>query len=62
VLRQLGLLPDYLPYPYPVKGAEGKKFEYRVPVMGAETAQKLIDETSVESNEMLGFKMREVTE
>lgn len=62
VLRQLGLLPDYLPYPYPVEGAEGKKFEYRVPVMGAETAQKLIDETSVESNEMLGFKMREVTE
>ncbi|KAK1755483.1 hypothetical protein QBC47DRAFT_380509 [Echria macrotheca] len=42
--------------------ATGKKFEYRVPVMGEETAKKLIDENSVESNEMLGFKLREVAE
>ena len=62
VLRQLGLLPEYLPYPHPVQGAEGKKFEYRVPVVGVDSARKLIDENAVESNELLGFKLREVAE
>jgi carboxymethylenebutenolidase len=64
VLRQLGLLPEYLPFPYPLpdgrKPAAGKRFEYRVPVAGAETAEKLINEAAVESNRMLGFEIREV--
>ncbi|KHE85175.1 hypothetical protein GE21DRAFT_5201, partial [Neurospora crassa] len=65
VLRQLGLLPEYLPFPYALPGGRqpgegGKKFEYRVPVAGVETAKKLVDENAVESNEMLGYGVREV--
>lgn len=67
VLRQLGLLPEYLPFPYALPdgrqpGEGGNRFEYRVPVAGLETAKKLVDENAVESNEMLGFEMREVSE
>ncbi|PQE30157.1 carboxymethylenebutenolidase protein [Rutstroemia sp. NJR-2017a WRK4] len=64
VLRQLGLLPGYLPFPYPLPDgrtpAKGKRFEYRVPTAGAETAQKLLDESSVVSNHMFRFEIREV--
>jgi carboxymethylenebutenolidase len=64
VLRQLGLLPEYLPFPYQLpdgRGATpGKRFEYRVPAAGIETARKLIDENSVESNVMFSFNLREV--
>jgi carboxymethylenebutenolidase len=53
-----------LPFPYPLpdgrRPAEGKRFEYRVPATGGETARKMVDEASVESNEMLGFEIREV--
>ncbi|KAK8203627.1 carboxymethylenebutenolidase [Phyllosticta capitalensis] len=59
LLRQLGLLPDYLPFPYPVEGREGK-WEYRLPVAGAETARKLVDERAVESNGMFEYGVREV--
>ncbi|KAK4225277.1 hypothetical protein QBC38DRAFT_483483 [Podospora fimiseda] len=52
VLRQLGLLPEWLPFPY----QEG--CEYRVPVAGIETAKKMVDENSVASNEMLGYQVR----
>ena len=61
VLRQLGLLPEYLPFPYPISGvtaAEGRHFEYRVPTAGIESARKLVDERSVESNQMFDFKTR----
>lgn len=64
LLRQLGLLPEYLPFPYPLpdgrKPAQGKRFEYRVPAAGVGTAEKLKDESSVQSNEMFGFEIREV--
>ncbi|QSZ37047.1 hypothetical protein DSL72_009139 [Monilinia vaccinii-corymbosi] len=64
VLRQLGLLPEYLPFPYALPDgrfpAKGKRFEYRVPTAGVETAQKLIDESSVVSNGLFGFDIREV--
>lgn len=63
-LRQLGLLPEYLPFPYPLpdgrKPTDGKRLEYKVPVAGAESAAKLVDEHGIESNEMLSFKLREV--
>ncbi|KAK8162698.1 hypothetical protein IWX90DRAFT_471889 [Phyllosticta citrichinensis] len=64
LLRQLGLLPEYLPFPYPVPGHEGtgKHFEYRLPVAGVQTAQKLRDERAIPSNEMFGFGVREVQE
>ncbi|KAI2631108.1 hypothetical protein GGS21DRAFT_163912 [Xylaria nigripes] len=62
-LRQAGLLPTYLPFPYAVPGAEpGKQFEYRVPVAGAESAAKLVDAGAVASNAMLEFAVREVAE
>ena len=64
VLRQLGLLPDYLPFPYPLPEghsiAPGKKVEYRLPVAGVEAARKLADESAVESNQMFGYAIREV--
>ncbi|KAH6612830.1 hypothetical protein B0J18DRAFT_441210 [Chaetomium sp. MPI-SDFR-AT-0129] len=63
VLRQLGLLPEYLPFPYALPGGvelgQGKGAEYRVPVAGVETARKLIDENALASNEMIGFTVRE---
>ncbi|KAF4629303.1 hypothetical protein G7Y89_g8846 [Cudoniella acicularis] len=64
VLIQLGLMPEYLPYPYPLpdgtKPAEGKGFEYRVPAAGVETANKIQDKNSEPSNEMFKFEIREV--
>ena len=65
VLVQLGLMPDYLPYPYPLPGGQtpqlGKRFEYRVPAAGVDTATKLQNEHLVPSNEMIDFyKIREV--
>lgn len=66
VLRQLGLLPEYLPFPYTVSGpggeqpSPGKRLEYRVPTAGIETAKKLIDESAAESNAMFAYAIREV--
>jgi len=64
VLRQLGLLPEYLPFPYAVPGEttpeDGKRWEYRVPTAGVETAKKLVDETAIESNRMFEFVVRQV--
>ncbi|PYI00091.1 hypothetical protein BO71DRAFT_393724 [Aspergillus ellipticus CBS 707.79] len=66
VLVQLGLLPQWLPFPYALPGnkhpAPGKKFEYRIPAAGVETAEKLRDGGAVESNAMFGegFGVREV--
>ncbi|KAF4958349.1 hypothetical protein FGADI_2515 [Fusarium gaditjirri] len=62
-LRQLGLMPDYLPFPYAVPGqtgGPGAKYEYRVPVIGIETADKMRDRNSVPSNDMFGYKVRQV--
>ncbi|KAH7080400.1 hypothetical protein BKA63DRAFT_437509 [Paraphoma chrysanthemicola] len=64
VLRQLGLLPEYLPFPHPLpdgrKPAPGKTIEYRVPVAGTDVANKMRDRNSVQSNQMFDFKIREV--
>ena len=54
MLRQLGMLPEYLPFPHPVAGMEGKEVEVKVPVVGVEGARKLQDQRSVESNELMG--------
>ncbi|KAF7560366.1 hypothetical protein G7046_g3782 [Stylonectria norvegica] len=63
VLRQLGLMPEYLPYPHPLpdgkKASPGSVIEYRVPVLGIEVANKMRDRNSVLSNEMFEFKIRE---
>ncbi|TLS26591.1 hypothetical protein PpBr36_04198 [Pyricularia pennisetigena] len=64
VLRQLGLMPEYLPFPYPMPDGRtpepGKQFEYRVPVAGVETANKMRDRNSVSSNDMFEFRVRQV--
>ncbi|KAF4345858.1 carboxymethylenebutenolidase [Fusarium beomiforme] len=61
VLAQLGLMPSYLPYPHPVPNAQSQeKLEYRVPIGGVETAEKLRDKEAVESNEMFAFGLRKV--
>ncbi|KAI8627265.1 hypothetical protein F5Y19DRAFT_183634 [Xylariaceae sp. FL1651] len=63
-LAQAGLLPKYLPFPYALPDgrapAAGKRFEYRVPVAGAETAAKLEDGGAAASNGMFEFAVREV--
>ncbi|KAK3722444.1 hypothetical protein LTR37_002436 [Vermiconidia calcicola] len=65
-LRQLGLMPEYLPFPYDLpdgrRPAAGKRFEYKVPTAGAEISKKLVDERSAESNRMFEFSVREVIE
>lgn len=64
VLRQLGLMPEYLPFPYPLpdgrKPGPGKSFEYRVPVGGIEVAEKMRERSAVPSNEMLAYEVRKV--
>ncbi|KAJ6189913.1 hypothetical protein N7519_004821 [Penicillium mononematosum] len=66
VLVQLGLLPEYLPFPYALPDgsvpAHGKRFEYRVPAAGAESAAKLQNEHEVPSNQMFEYKIREVND
>ena len=62
-LRQLGLLPEYLPFPYPLPEGStlpaGAKAEYRLPVLGIETADKLRNRKSVPSNQMFKYEVRE---
>jgi carboxymethylenebutenolidase len=64
VLAQLGLLPEYLPFPYPLPDAKDaeprKKVEYRVPVEGINSAKKMQDRNSVPSNMMFQYKIREL--
>lgn len=58
-LKQLGLLPEFLPFPYPLpdgrKASEGKQFYYQLPVAGLEAAEKMKDRGSVESNAMFKY-------
>lgn len=71
VLRQVGLLPEYLPWSKPMpdksyfeKGKEehsdSKTMEFRLPVAGAETANKMREKSSVQSNQMFDYRMRHV--
>ncbi|KGO48626.1 hypothetical protein PEX1_103640 [Penicillium expansum] len=64
VLFQLGLMPEYLPLPdslpWGPKPQAGCTLEYRVPGAGIETAEKMVDESSVPSNEMFKFAVREI--
>lgn len=65
VLRQIGLMPEYLPFPYPLPDGSkpvsaGKSLEYRVPVAGLQVAEKMRDRNSGQSNEMFAYTTREV--
>jgi carboxymethylenebutenolidase len=63
-LVQLGLMPEYLPLPYLLADGQrpspGKRFEYRVPAAGRETAQKVREKNSIPSNKMFSYKIREI--
>jgi carboxymethylenebutenolidase len=65
-LIQLGLMPEYLTFPYPLPGGQnpspGRRFEYQVPGAGKETAEKMRDKNAVSSNQMCSYKIREVDE
>ncbi|KAH8698968.1 hypothetical protein BGW36DRAFT_377039 [Talaromyces proteolyticus] len=65
-LFQLGLMPEYLPYPYPLadgsRPAAGKRAEYRVPGTGRATAEKMRDRNCLASNEMFRYSVRVVDE
>jgi carboxymethylenebutenolidase len=55
-LHQAGLLPEWTTFPYAIDGreaAERKKFEVRLPVVSVDGANKLVEEGSVESNELI---------
>ncbi|OGM40678.1 LEA domain protein [Aspergillus bombycis] len=64
VLRQLGLMPEYLPYPYLLPDrqgpAPGRTLEFRVPAAGAETAAKMRDKHAAPSNKLFAGGVREV--
>jgi len=64
-LVQLGLLSEYVPFPHRMldgrEPAPGRRFEVRVPATGVETATKMLDKNWVISNEMLGYKVRDVS-
>ncbi|KAH3948293.1 hypothetical protein HBH53_104540 [Parastagonospora nodorum] len=65
VLKQLGLLPEYVGFPYAIDGEEapeGKRYEVALPVVGSEGSRKLVDEGSEESNALMGRKWRVVDE
>lgn len=55
-------MPEYLPFPYPLPTdsalPEGTKAEYRVPVLGVQTAEKLRNRKAVPSNEMFEYSVR----
>lgn len=54
VLRQLGVLPEVLPWPYAhpegKTAAPGKKWGLKLPVAGVATAEKMRDKNAVASN------------
>lgn len=62
-LKQLGLLPEFLPFPYPLPDGKtaspGHEFYYRLPVAGIEAAEKMRDRSSVRSNQMFNYKVIE---
>ncbi|KAF1932456.1 uncharacterized protein M421DRAFT_417172 [Didymella exigua CBS 183.55] len=64
-LKQLDLLPEYVPFRYAINGKEaeqGKIYEVKLPVAGRETAAKLVDEGCGESNALMGKSWREVND
>jgi carboxymethylenebutenolidase len=62
-LKQCGLLPEYVPFPYEIEGVtkpEGTRYEIQLPVVGVEGSRKLVDEGSEESNKLFGGQCRVV--
>ncbi|EUC28133.1 hypothetical protein COCCADRAFT_41303 [Bipolaris zeicola 26-R-13] len=62
-LKQLGLLPEYVPFPYETEGEtkpEGKRYVVKLPVVGMEGSRKLVDESCEENNTVMGGRWRVV--
>jgi carboxymethylenebutenolidase len=62
-LKQCGLLPEYVPFPYEIEGVmrpEGKRYEVKLPVVGKEGSRKLVDEGCEPSNDLMGGQWRVV--
>lgn len=57
VLRQIGVLPEYLPWK---QTASEAPLEIQIPVAGKETAMKMREKSSVPSNAMFAFEMRQL--
>ncbi|KAF2035993.1 NTF2-like protein [Setomelanomma holmii] len=63
VLKQLDLLPEYVRFKGEIEGksaGQGKRFEVKLPVVGAEGSRKLVDEGCEESNVLMGKSWRVV--
>jgi carboxymethylenebutenolidase len=70
VLIQLGLMPEYLPFPRAMLNGDAEKFvtngdapkrlEYRVPATGLDQPRKLREKDSVPSNGMFEYRVRSV--
>jgi carboxymethylenebutenolidase len=62
-LKQLGLLPEYVPFPFEIEGEarpEGKRYEVKLPVVGMEGSRKLVNESCEESNALMSGTWRVV--
>lgn len=60
-LKQCGLLPEYVRFEGEIDGesaGEGKRWEVKLPVIGAEASRKLADEGCEESNTLMGETWR----
>lgn len=63
VLKQAGLLPEWVRWEGEIEGKEngkGKRWEVRLPVVGAEGARKAVDEGCEVSNGLMEEGVREV--
>ena len=70
VLRQVGLMPEYLPWTKSMpdksyfekdsKKSDKGAMEFRLPVAGIDTARKMREKSSVQSNAMFDYRMRHV--
>lgn len=63
VLKQLDIMPEYLPLGYSVaaqEAKEGQRIEIKVPVAGVVTAMKMRDRNAVDSNGLFEFRARAV--
>lgn len=62
-LRQIGLLPEFLPLTHEVAGrttaGDGKSWHYQLPVSGVEAAEKMRDRKAVASNQTFEYDLVE---
>lgn len=71
VMKQAGLLPDHLPWNLPtpdksflkhLPAGATRPLQFAVPAAGKQTAMKMREKSSVPSNEMFDYKMKQYIE